>query len=102
MFVVLSLLAAVCFTTGGVVMKISEGLTRFWPSVGCLLLFAGGAALQGVAMRRSEMGSTHIFVLGLEAVLALVFGFLFFKESLSLPKVSGATLIVFGVLLLRR
>jgi len=102
MFFVLTISAAVFFTSGGALMKHSEGLSRLWASVGCLSLFVVGAALQALAMRRTEMGTTHIFVVGVEAALALAFGLFFFREALSLPKVSGAALIVLGVVLLRR
>jgi multidrug transporter EmrE-like cation transporter len=102
MFIVLTILAAVFFTSGGALMKSSEGLTKLGFSIACLLFFVIGASFQAIAMRRAEMGTTYIFVLGLEAVLALGFGLLFFREALTVPKVGGAFLIVAGVILLRR
>jgi hypothetical protein len=37
-------LAALFFTVGGVFMKLSEGLTKFWPSMIVFTLFVTGAA----------------------------------------------------------
>ena len=101
MFNTLSFFAAIFFTGGGALMKYSEGLSRFWPSLLCLMCFMAGAAMQALAMRGNQMSITHIFVLGLEALLALAFGALFFKESISLPKAAGTVLIVVGMMVLR-
>jgi small multidrug resistance pump len=102
MFLALTILAAVFFTSGGALMKYSEGLTRLWPSLACMACFMSGAAMQALAMRGNQMGVTHIFVLGLEAGIALFFGALFFQESLSPPKLIGTALIVVGMIVLRR
>ncbi len=94
-------LAAVCFTSGGALMKPAEGLTKLGPSLGFLACFAAGAALQALAMRGNAMGITHILVLGLEAVLALGMGAFFFQEALSAPKLIGVGLIVGGMVVLK-
>lgn len=96
----LNLLAALSYVTGGVCMKLSVGLTHPWPSLALFTFFLTGAGLQAVAMRRAEMGVAYILVLGLEAVLALLVGILFFKESSSPWKLMGAALVVVGMILL--
>lgn len=56
--------AAALYTTGGVLMKLSEGLTRPLYS---LLLFTAtllGAALQALAVRHAQLGVTYLLVLG--------------------------------------
>jgi multidrug transporter EmrE-like cation transporter len=102
MFMALTILAAVFFTSGGALMKSSEGLTKLWPSILCMTCFMSGAAMQALAMRGNQMGVTHIFVLGLEAGLALFFGALFFQETLTSPKFFGTALIIIGMIVLRR
>jgi multidrug transporter EmrE-like cation transporter len=96
----LSMLAALLFTVGGVFMKVSNGLARLGPAVLALALFLGGAVVQTLALERSELGVVYVFVLGLEAVLAFGFGVVFFHERVSLPKVLGVVLIIGGVALL--
>jgi small multidrug resistance pump len=102
MFIFFTIFAAIFFTSGGVLMKYSEGLTKLWPSVACMVCFMGGATLQALAMRGNQMGVTHIFVLGLEAAIALACGAIFFSESLSWPKLAGTCMIVVGMIVLRR
>lgn len=101
MFIACSILAALCFTVGAVFMKHAQGMTQWLPSLICLALFMAGAALQGLAMRGNEMGVTHIFILGLEAVLALSLAALWLHEPVTLAKLGGVALVVGGMVTLR-
>jgi len=65
-------------------------------------LFAAGATFQTLAMRKAELGIVYVFVLGLEAVLALLLGALVFRESLNAWKAVGALLVVIGIVLLHQ
>ena len=94
--------ASLAFTVGGICMKYSAGLTKPGPSVLLFLLFALGAALQALAMKDSEMAVSYIFVLGLESVLAFLFGVVIFRESASLLRVLAVTLVTAGIVLLHR
>jgi multidrug transporter EmrE-like cation transporter len=94
-------LAAVFFTVGGIFMKLSEGLTKFWPSIIVFLLFATGAALQALAMKRQELAFTYLVVVGLECILAFLFGVLLFRESCTPMRIAGVLLIASGIVSLR-
>jgi multidrug transporter EmrE-like cation transporter len=98
----LLVMAALCFTCGGVMMKYSDGLTRLMPSVLTGILFLAGAACQARAMRGEDMSVSYVVVLGLESVLAFVFGRVFFGESVSFSRLGALMLIVSGIALLRR
>lgn len=100
MYLLLTLSAAVAFSVGGIFMKYAQGMTRLWPSLLVFILFTAGAACQTLAMRKANLGVAYLFVLGLEAVLAFVFGLLFFQEERSLTKMLGVTAIVVGIVLL--
>jgi small multidrug resistance pump/quaternary ammonium compound-resistance protein SugE len=52
-------------------------------------------------MQKGDLGVTYIFLLGLESVLALLFGVLIFKENYSFLKLFGVSLIVAGMIFLR-
>jgi multidrug transporter EmrE-like cation transporter len=97
---ILSLIASLLFTFGGVCMKLSNGFVRLGPGFAALALFVAGATAQTYAWRYGELGVAYVFVLGLEAILAFSFGALFFRESVSLPKLVGVALIVSGFALL--
>ena len=81
MFASMVMAAALFFTVGGVFMKLSEGLTKFWPTVIVFALFVIGAALQTLAMKREDLAVTYLWVVGLESILAFAFGVLLFSES---------------------
>jgi multidrug transporter EmrE-like cation transporter len=100
MYLLLSILAALAFTIGGVCMKLSEGLKHLAPALLVFLFFSLGAGLQGVVMRKADLGVAYLFVLGLESILAFAFGVLLFKEGCSLWKLAGVALIVAGILML--
>ena len=101
MYLVLVLIAAISFTIGGIYMKLAAGLSQLVPSLLVYLFFAIGASLQTLAMQKSDLGATYIFVLGIESILTLLFGVLIFKEKYSVLKLFGASLIVAGIIFLR-
>lgn len=97
----LPIAAALSFTVGGVFMQLSEGLSRFIPSLIVYVTFLLGASLQTLATRYSGMGYTYILVLGLEAVLAVLFSAFLLKEGYSMAKLAGVFLVTVGVVFLR-
>jgi quaternary ammonium compound-resistance protein SugE len=76
-------IAAAAFSIGGLLMKLSAGLTRPLPSAGFLILFVAGASVQAIGMRRTDLGVAYIFVLGLEAVLTVLLKHLVSEGKLS-------------------
>ena len=102
MYFLLAISAALCFTTGGVFMQMSQGLSQIVPTALIYLCFGAGATLQTLLMQKSgEMGITYVIIIGLEAILAVIFGILFFKEGYSILKLAGILFIIVGVSLLR-
>jgi multidrug transporter EmrE-like cation transporter len=97
----MSIAAALAFTTGGVFMQLSHGLTKPFSSIMVYLLFAIGASLQTLVTRQSGMGLSYILVLGLEVLLSSLFACLFFKEGYSALKLFGVFLVTMGVVVLR-
>ena len=94
-------LAALFFTVGGIFMKLSEGLTKFWPTTIVFILFVAGAALQALAMKREDLAVTYLVVVGLEAILAFLFGVLVFSESYTPVRIAAVSLIALGIVSLR-
>lgn len=93
--------AAIAFALGGVAMKYSAGLTRPGPSIWIFILFGLGAALQTLAMRRTEMSLTYLLVLGLESLLAFGLGVAVFSEPATPMRIVAVALVTAGVLMLR-
>jgi multidrug transporter EmrE-like cation transporter len=101
MSLLFSVLAAGAYTVGGVFMRRAEGFSHALPAVMVFACFGVGAALQTLAMRRSEVSINYILVLGLEAALALALGVAWLGEALSPLKLAGLALILGGVVALR-
>jgi multidrug resistance protein EbrB len=98
---VLYLIAAIMYVTGGALMKYSQGLTQTLPTLGLTALFSAGALIQARAMRYEQLGSSYALVLGLEALLATILGMLLFNEQLSGRAAVGIAFVVIGIVLLR-
>jgi small multidrug resistance pump len=94
-------LAATLYVAGGALMKSSRGLTRLLPTIALVIVFSAGALIQARAMRHQQLGSSYVVVLGLEALLAVVMGYLFFAEQVTVKTLSGVVLVMFGILILR-
>jgi multidrug transporter EmrE-like cation transporter len=101
MNLLLSALAAGFYTVGGLFMRKAEGFAHALPALMVFVCFGAGAALQTLAMRRSELSVTYIVVLGLEAGLALLLGVALLGEAPSPRKLAGLALILAGILALR-
>ena len=93
--------AALAFTFGGVFMKLSHGFSQPLPSLAMLGLFGLGAVLLTLSIEaRGELGPAYLVVLGLEAVLAFVFGAMLFGEHPDLGRVIGLALLIVGMILI--
>jgi multidrug transporter EmrE-like cation transporter len=101
LYVGLMVAAALAFTIGGVFMKESQGLTQTLPTLLMLGLFIVGAFLLTLSIDvRGELGPAYLVVLGLEAILALIFGAILFGENASPPRLVGLGLLIAGMILI--
>jgi multidrug transporter EmrE-like cation transporter len=100
MILAMSIAAALAYTIGGIFMKLSAGLTILVPSLLVYLCFGIGASLQAMLTAKSQLGVSYVLVLGLETILAVGFGTMFFKESYSWLGLCGVVLVVAGVAIL--
>lgn len=94
--------SALAYSVGGVFMKTSEGLSRPSPLILASVIILCGVVAQTSAMRNMELSVAYMAVLGLEVILAMLFGIWFFEEKSSAIKLSGAVLVCIGIVLLNR
>jgi small multidrug resistance pump/quaternary ammonium compound-resistance protein SugE len=94
-------LASIAYACGGLFMKLSDGATHAGYTAAFLALFTGGALLQAVGMKQSDMGVAYIVVLGLEAVLAVLVSAYFLRESYTASRLAAIGLVLIGVAWLR-
>ncbi len=102
MYFVLLACASVLFAAGGLLMKYSDGMAKLVPAAAVLVLFCAGAACQGRAMKNADMGVVYIFVLGLEAVIAMLLSVFVLGERATAGRIFATVLVVAGIALLQR
>lgn len=101
MSLLLLVLASLAYAIGGLFMKQSNGVANLAPTIGFLLLFAFGAALQSLGMKQGEMGSAYVFVLGVEAVAAVLLSAFVLQEPYTPSKLAAIAMVVLGIAWLR-
>ncbi|HUR33197.1 MAG TPA: SMR family transporter [Vicinamibacterales bacterium] len=102
MTLLLLVAASVAYAVGGLFMKQSDGVTRVLPTLGFLALFASGAILQALGMKQADMGVSYVFVLGVEAIAAVILSWLVLHEHYPVSRLAAMALVVIGVAWLRR
>ena len=93
--------ASIVYAVGGLLMKQSDGVTRLMPTLGFLVLFAGGAAMQAIGMKQADMGVSYVFVLGVEAIAAVLLSAAFLGETYSASRLGAIALVLIGIAWLR-
>jgi quaternary ammonium compound-resistance protein SugE len=98
----LLVLASVAYACGGLFMKQSDGASQLPATLIFVALFAGGALLQSIGMKQADMGVSYVFVLGVEAVAAVLLSALVLHESYTPARLAAIALVVVGIVWLRR
>ena len=96
------ILAAAMYAVGGLFMKLSDGVSRPGPTAAFIVLFVLAATIQAMGMRRADMGSSYIFVLGAETLVSALLSIVYLHEQWSPLRVFAVFLVVLGIALLRR
>lgn len=81
-------------------LKLSDGFTRLWPTVGSLAGYVVAFALLAVVVRDVPVGVAYAMWAGLGTAAIATIGVLFLHESLTVAKVAGVLLVVGGVVTL--
>jgi small multidrug resistance pump len=85
---------------GTACLKLSEQLTRLWPTVGVTVGYVGSFVALALALKTFEVGTAYAIWSGIGTAAIVLVGYWFLDESLGLVKVAGIGLIVAGVVLL--
>ncbi|TCP47351.1 small multidrug resistance pump [Tamaricihabitans halophyticus] len=98
---VLLLAAAVgCGVSGTLLVKLSAGFRRWWPSVGSLIAYAGATVLLARLVEMLPVGVVYAVWTGIAAIVLLVVDRLFFGERLGWRHGVGVGLVVAGITLI--
>lgn len=81
-------------------LKLSDGFTRLWPTVGSLAGYAAAFALLALVVRDMSVGVAYAMWSGLGTAAIVAIGVLFLDESVTATKVAGVLLVIGGVVTL--
>lgn len=89
---------AILFEVAGTTcMRLSEGFTRFTPSVLIFVFYAVSFVLNTLVIRTLGLSVVYAVWSGVGTVLTAMIGYLYFKEPATALKMVSAGLIVIGV-----
>ena len=92
------LAAAIVFEIGGTVcMRLSDGFSRFTPSVLIFVFYAASFALNTFVIRVLGLSVVYAVWSGVGTVATAAIGFWYFKEPATVLKLTSIGLIVIGV-----
>ncbi len=81
-------------------LKLSNGFTKLWPSIGFLLFAAGSFSLLSWSLKVLPIGTAYAVWTGIGAAGTAILGMVVFKDPVSLARVTAIALIIAGVILL--
>lgn len=93
-------LAIVLEVTATSLMKVSEGFTKLWPSIGTITGYVLAFGLMALAFRYLPVGLSYAIWAGLGTALIACVGIFAFGESATPLKFAGIALVIAGVVAL--
>lgn len=94
----LVIIAAGLFETGfAVMLKLSQGMTRLWPTAWFAVCAMTSFALLNVALRKLEVGAAYAAWTGIGAAGTAIIGMIFLGDAVSVVKLVSIGLVLAGV-----
>ncbi|MDY3561445.1 multidrug efflux SMR transporter [Gemmata sp. JC673] len=98
--VLMLLVAIACETVATGLLKLSDGMSRLWPSVGMLAGYVASLFLLSVVLKSMPVGPVYAVWSGLGTAVTAVVGVWAFGDRLSSGAWLGLALVISGVALL--
>ncbi|CAM5780218.1 MULTISPECIES: DMT family transporter [Brevibacillus] len=95
-------LAIALETFGSTMLKISEGFTVLWPSIGVAIGFLASFTCLSFALKTIPLSTAYATWSGVGTALTALIGVFAFQESLSLIKVVALVLVIVGIVILNK
>lgn len=90
-------LTIVLEVAGITLMKMSNGFTHFWPSIGVFLCYGGALAGITLVLQELEVSVTYAIWSGAGTAFTAAIGMALFKEPMTLLKIASLALVVAGI-----
>ncbi|MFC7532818.1 DMT family transporter [Actinoplanes sp. GCM10030250] len=81
-------------------MKATDGFTRLWPTLACLVGYALSFVLLAQAVKGIQVGVAYAIWSAVGTAAIVVIGALFLDEPFTTVKIAGVSLIIAGVVML--
>lgn len=94
-------LAIVSEVIGTSALKMSDGFTKFWPSMVVVIGYGLAFYLLSLTLKQIPVGVAYAIWAGAGIALITLIGWVVFKQSLDLAAVLGIALIISGVVVLQ-
>ncbi len=95
----LYLLVAICFEIiGTTCLKLSQGFSQLIPSILTVVFYALSFGFMSLTLKKIDVGVAYAIWSGLGTALIATIGVLWFKEPMTILKLSSMVLIVLGVM----
>jgi small multidrug resistance pump len=94
LYLALTILLEVAGTT---CMKLSQGFSRFWPSVGMVVFYGASLTFLTLTLKKLDISVAYAIWSGLGTALIATIGIIWFQEPITTLKLFSIGLIVAGV-----
>jgi len=81
-------------------LKASEGFSKPWPSLLCVLAFAVAFYCLSLTLKIMPIGIVYAIWSGAGIVLISILGYFLFRQTLDIPAMIGIGLIILGVVVI--
>ena len=89
---------AIAFEVGwAVAMKLSDGLTRLWPTVVTIVFYFLSVVFLSFATKRMDVGTAYAIWAGSGMAIIALIGMWYFKEPVTAMKVASLALVAIGI-----
>ena len=81
-------------------LKLSNNFTKVWPTIGFLIFASGSFSLLAWSLKVLPIGTAYAVWTGIGAAGTAILGMIFFKDPVSLARITAIVFIIAGVILL--
>ena len=89
--------AIACEVAATSLLKVSNGMTQFWPAVGVVIGYTCAFYLLSLTLRTIPVGVAYAIWSGVGVVMITMVGIIWFRQILDLAAIAGMVLIMSGV-----
>ena len=91
------ILAIIFEVTGTTMMKLSNGFTILWPSIGLFVFYTISFTLLTLSLKSLDVSLAYAIWSGLGTALIAAIGIIFFHEHINATKIISLLFIIIGV-----